>query len=45
MIKFAVQLLPNVKRGIENIEVYLMSNGLSYHTGDEIVIDAGYTKF
>lgn len=29
----------------ENIAVYLMSNGSGYHTGDEIVIDGGYTKF
>jgi len=29
----------------ENIAVYLMSEGSGYHTGDEIVIDGGYTKF
>lgn len=29
----------------ENIAVYLMSNGSGYHTGDEIVIDGGYTQF
>lgn len=29
----------------ENIAVYLMSDGSGYHTGDEIVIDGGYTKF
>src|SRR5688572_29764486 len=29
----------------ENIAVYLMSNGSSFHTGDEIVIDGGYSQF
>ena len=29
----------------ENIAVYLMSNGSSFHTGDEIVIDGGFTQF
>ena len=29
----------------QNIAVYLMSNGSSYHTGDEILIDGGYTQF
>jgi NAD(P)-dependent dehydrogenase (short-subunit alcohol dehydrogenase family) len=28
----------------ENIAIYLMSNGSSYHTGDEIVIDGGFTQ-
>ena len=28
----------------ENIAVYLMSNGSSFHTGDEIVIDGGFTQ-
>ena len=29
----------------ENIAVYLMSNGSSFHTGDEIIIDGGFTQF
>lgn len=29
----------------ENIAVYLMSDGSGYHTGDEIAIDGGFTKF
>jgi len=28
----------------ENIAIYLMSNGSGYHTGDEIVIDGGFTQ-
>jgi NAD(P)-dependent dehydrogenase (short-subunit alcohol dehydrogenase family) len=28
----------------ENIAIYLMSNGSGFHTGDEIVIDGGYTQ-
>ena len=29
----------------ENIAVYLMSNGSGFHTGDEILIDGGYTQY
>jgi hypothetical protein len=27
------------------IAVYLMSDGSAYHTGEQFVIDGGYTKF
>jgi NAD(P)-dependent dehydrogenase (short-subunit alcohol dehydrogenase family) len=29
----------------ENVAVYLMSDGSGFHTGDEIVIDGGYSQF
>lgn len=50
--KFAKNVIPSIPMRrwgkadeFENIAVYLMSEGSSYHTGDEIVIDGGNTIF
>jgi NAD(P)-dependent dehydrogenase (short-subunit alcohol dehydrogenase family) len=50
--KFAEKVISRVParrwgniQDLENVAVYLMSEGSSFHTGDELLIDGGYTQF